>query len=126
MTTANEATAVAAVAMPEPMIYSILAWTKNPDGTFKLNTHMVAGFDSVDAANRFLSSSAPHLRGYCFINTDRFMADYGSAARMFTTRFTNEDNVTLANYRAWIKRATNDNHEDGETYPAPFRHMGNY
>jgi hypothetical protein len=101
-------------------IFSMLQWRTNNDGTFRLDTHLVAAETSADAEDKFFAQDRNKLRGFFYVNSDRFMADRGDCVRMYTTRYTNEDAVSLADYNAWIERSINDMNCDGEMLPAPF------
>jgi hypothetical protein len=105
----------------KPMIFNVMAWIKNDDGTFRLCVHHVAGFDSADAEQRIKEEGSQFLRGQLFINTDRFMEHHGTACRMYSTNYANEDNVSTSEYRKWVYRMLRDDEYDGDVMPAPYR-----
>lgn len=105
----------------KPLIYSVIAWTSNGNGTFKCDLHLVAGFSSADAESRFCEEYPELLTGALFINTDEYMRDYGKAARAFSSRHSNDDSVTAEGFHKWEASATNESDGDGDYYPAAFR-----
>lgn len=107
----------------QPMIFSVMAWQQNESGSFKLDVHLVAAFDSADAERRFIGSERDHLKGHCFINTDRFMNSYGRDVRTYSTRHANADDVSAEKYQRWVRVSTRDT-DDGDF--APFRHFGTF
>jgi hypothetical protein len=110
----------------QPMIFSVMQWTENVDKTWKLDVHLVAGFDSVDAEKRFLGFERDSVRGHLFINADPFMNSYGKSTRTYSTRYRNDDRISVEDYRRWIQRSLLDSDNDGDFYPAAFRALGQF
>jgi hypothetical protein len=106
---------------PIPQIYSVMMWTKNDDGTWKVDCHYVAGHSSADAEERIKATNGDFLTGICFINTDLFMEEYPQPARMYATRMRNDDAVSEHEFIKWKKRSLHEQWNDGDIFPPAFR-----
>jgi copper homeostasis protein CutC len=108
--------------MKEPMIFSVMTFRQNDDGTFKLDVHYVAGVSSADAETRILNCAATHLANvHRFIQTDEHMEVHPDSVRLYSTRYTNSDSMSAYELDRWISSSTTGGYCDGDHHPATFR-----
>ncbi|WOB06503.1 hypothetical protein [Piscinibacter gummiphilus] len=103
-----------------PKIFTVMVF-QMVDSIRRLDVHHVAGMTSDDAEQRIKLRNADHLGGQCFITTDKHEAERGDGCKLYTTRWRNAESVSDEEFRAWLRRATHDSVEDGDSHPAAFR-----
>jgi hypothetical protein len=106
----------------QPKLFTVMAWTQNENGTFRLSVHHVAAFDSEDAEARIKAEEPDFLKGQLFVNTDEYIEDRGNkASSLYVTGWKDDGEVSPDVQRRWVKRSINSSVEDGDYFPAPYR-----
>src|ERR1700752_1488401 len=106
----------------QPKLFTVMSWTQNENGSFRLSMHHVAGFDSADAEARIKTEEPTHMNGELFINTDAYIDDRGNkASSLYVTGWKDDGEVSPEDQRKWVKRSINNSTQDGDFFPAPYR-----
>ncbi len=108
--------------MDKPQIFNVFVFRGNDDGTLRLSVHHVAAFTGADAEATIKECNPSQIIGQRFINTDAYI-EYHDQSRtsLYVSNYKSDDAMTADEFSRWKDRSTRDSHDDGETYPAPFR-----